>query len=377
MPVSPAGWIDLAQINGPVRRNLDLAVERANSYAGDHYGSRRNKLRNGTLVVWQRGFGAVTGNNPLGFDGWRAEAFGSTHSWDGVQFGLGGEVTQSGGTLGGQESATHYARNTFTGVVGAGNYSLMYHGIENVRTLAGKTATFSFWGRSTVAGKVVGVELAQNFGTGGAPSGQVLISPKSVTMVGTTWAKYSVTFDIPSIAGKTIGTSGGDNLQLILWFSADSFYAARSGGVGVQSGTLNFYGFQLEEGTVPTPTEDIGLPAQTAWCQRYLQYMVSSVVNSTFMFGVAYSTTAIACLYTHPVPMRGTVTLSGNPGNITDSNFGVNYAVAAISTNVANNIPGLITVVEASHAAAVLTTNRPYVLRSSAIGQTLGFSAEY
>ena len=69
----------------------------------------------------------------------------------------------------GDEAATYYLLNTFTGSAAASAYNFMSQSIEGVRRLSGKTVTVSFWAIASLAGMKLGVNLLQYFGGGGAP----------------------------------------------------------------------------------------------------------------------------------------------------------------------------------------------------------------
>ena len=82
--------------------------------------------------------------------------------------------------------------------------------IEDVRTFAGQTVTMSFWAKAS-SSVVVRPLLQQVFGTSG--SAGVTTTGTNHTLT-TTWTRYSQTLTLPSIAGKTIDTSGTNNQYL-------------------------------------------------------------------------------------------------------------------------------------------------------------------
>src|SRR6185295_13905463 len=93
----------------------------------------------------------------------------------------------------------------------------------------------------------------------------------SFTVTGT-WTRYSATFALPSIAGKVLGTDKNHLTNLAFWMSSGSSNAAIAGNPGVQSGTINLWGIQLEIGSVATPLDYGGTPQQQlAQCQRYFE----------------------------------------------------------------------------------------------------------
>ena len=115
------------------------------------------------------------------------------------------------------------------------------------------------------------MSLAQEFGSGGSPSAQVIGVGQSVTSVSTAWTRYALTFTLPSTAGKTLGTDNNNQTSLEMWLSAGSSFATRTGGVGVQTGFFNMWGVQLEIGSTATPLEKPDPQVDLANCQRFFQ----------------------------------------------------------------------------------------------------------
>ena len=188
-----------------------------------------------------------------------------------------------------------------TGGAAATHYTVLYQNIESVRRLSGKTVTVSFWAIASAALKL-GVSIDQQFGVGGSPSAAVLGVGQAVT-VGATWARYSVIITLPSISGKTLGTSGNDFSELNLWLSAGTNSNTVSGNVGVQSGTFRFWGVQLEIGSVATPLEKPDPQQDLAKCQRF--YQVGYTQFSSY--GTAGMTAAM--IVPLPVQMRALPTI--------------------------------------------------------------------
>ncbi len=83
----------------------------------------------------------------------------------------------------------------------------------DVRMLAGQRIALSFDTRSDSDNLVV--FLRQYFGTGGSPSANVDTTP-STRLLDSAWQRQTVIIDIPSIAGKTIGSN--EDSALILFF---------------------------------------------------------------------------------------------------------------------------------------------------------------
>ena len=222
----------------------------------------RNLVHNPLYNVGQRGAG------PWSISGYTLDRWQVGVVTDTVSFSR-SALTDGHRAAIGDEAAAYGLTNVFTGNAAAGAFNLIFQPIEDVRRLAGKTVTVSFWAVASGALKL-GVAIDQNFGTGGSPSASVNGAGVAVTL-STTFARYSVTFAVPSVSGKTLGTSGGDNTQLDFWFSSGTTMATRAGNVGVQSGSMNIWGVQLEIGSVATPLEKPDPRYDLANCMRFYQ----------------------------------------------------------------------------------------------------------
>jgi hypothetical protein len=164
--------------------------------------------------------------------------------------------------------AYFYHGITVASVAGAGNFAYLVQKIENVRQLAGKRCTLSFWSFADAA-KPISVELLQAFGGGGG-SATVSLPIAKVTL-GTGFQRYILSFDVPSIAGKTIGANGDDCYWLIFWLDAGTTYNGDTFNLGQQSGSFYFACVQLEEGPVATPFEIRPWHAEYQLCMRYYE----------------------------------------------------------------------------------------------------------
>jgi hypothetical protein len=217
-----------------------------------------------------------------------------------MNFAAGDTCTTQIGPLGdthraaiGDEAATSCLTLNFTGGSGATNNVQLIQRIEGARRTANKTITISFYANSAVANIKVGVSIDQTFGTGGSPSAAVVISGSSVTLSPTVgqFARYSVTINMPSIAGKTFGTNNDDQMQLHLWLSAGSNFPQSN--IGVQSGTVSFWGMQLEIGSAATPLEKVEYVDDLRHCQRFYQAFNYIFSGYTAAGGVLYSGTVL------------------------------------------------------------------------------------
>jgi len=212
----------------------------------------KNKIINGDFSVWQRGT-TITPSAGASFSADRWTLFfngaGATRS-----------ITQQAFTAGaapvaGYESQYFIRINqSVAGSGGTGN--TFYQSMEDVRTFAGQTVTASFWTKTDSA-RTISVQINQNFGAGG--SATVESTPQTTTST-TSWARYSFTFTLPSISGKTIGT--GSSLQLVFNLGLNAV------------STWDFWGVQLEVGSIATPFQTAGggnAALELSMCQRYYE----------------------------------------------------------------------------------------------------------
>ncbi len=235
----------------------------------------RNLIHNSMFNIWQRG-NSFTQLNVRTADRWSLAVAGA----DTVGVAL-APLSDTNRTNIGDEAAK-YCMNV--NVVGSTGHTYIQQSIEDMRRLAGKTVTVSFWSNADKTLKL-GVNILQSFGSGGSPSAGLWVQAtgNSVT-VGTTFARYSMTFAIPSIIGKTVGTNGDDYHGLAFWYSAGDGTAPLGGNVGIQSGIINIWGVQLEIGNVATPLEKPDPQVDLANCQRFF-YIQTALTNATFYTG--------------------------------------------------------------------------------------------
>lgn len=226
---------------------------------------RGNVLINGGFDVWQRGTSQTSGGYGSD-DRWLNQNIGSTKTHSRQAFAL-GQTDVPG-------NPKYFSRTVVSSVAGANNICLKQQRIEGVSTLAGETATLSFYAKADAA-KNIAIELIQYFGTGGAPSASVATIGSQLIALTTAWQRFSVTVNIPSIAGKTLGTDGNDTLQVNFWFDAGSNLSARAANLGQQSGTFDIANVQLEKGSVATEFEKKTYAEELLACQRY--YSTGSV----------------------------------------------------------------------------------------------------
>jgi hypothetical protein len=218
------------------------------SWAGPTFTAGKNKIINGDFGIWQRG---------TSFTGISAGIY-TADRWVTGQDGTGTATVSRQSFTPGAAPVAGYEGSFFlrhqVAAIGTTTFFQMLQAIEDVRTLAGQTVTISFWAKSDSAktGLVYG---DQNFGSGGSSTVQLTVNSVSFT---TSWQRFTYTISLPSVSGKTIGTS-----------SFLAFYI-RNGATSVGS-QLDIWGIQVEAGSVATPftTATGTLSGELAACQRY------------------------------------------------------------------------------------------------------------
>ena len=305
----------------------------------------KNKIINGDFGINQRAFTSTTTDQTYGFDRWQLALSGATGTYSAQTF-----------TTGAAPVAGYESKNFARLAVTVGNdLARLQQKIEDVRTLAGQTATISFWAKGTnptTAGNLT-VRFDQNFGTGGTPS--TLVSTAQQTFVLTAnWTRYSLTFSIPSISGKTIGTNNDSNLLLLI---------GQGSSISTDAWTLDLWGVQVEYGSKMTPFQLAGggqPQAELAMCQRYYVRFIGNGANDILSgLGWARQTTDAHILFPFPVEMRTA------PSSIEISAIELTDLVAEISagtvtmSGTSTSFSGQI-----NCATSGLTQDRPYVIRN-------------
>jgi hypothetical protein len=326
-----------------------------------------NFVQNGAFEINQRNFTSSTAGG-FGFDRWKTERSGGTVTASSETFAV--------GSVPGNFEAKNFYRVVTSGQSASGDFAAPLQGIENVRTLAGQTATLSFYAKAGSGTPEIGIELEQNFGSGGSPSASVS-TPLTAVTISTGWVRYTATVSVPSITGKTLGTNNNDTLNVVLWVSAGSDLDSRSSSIGIQNNTFDIWGVQLEAGSTATPfrRNANSLQGELAACQRYYIRFGGDASNEYFGNAIGESSTLSNAIVQYPVQMRvpptsidySTLRVSSQTGNdVALTN--VTLTATSTSTKVARLV---------LTSAGSITANRPYFFGTN--GSTngfLGFSAE-
>lgn len=128
--------------------------------------------------------------------------------------------------------------------------------IESVLTYAGDVVTFSCVARVTSGTLSVVPRLKQDFGSGGAPSGDVFYTGSAWTFT-TSWQRFTYTTTLTGLGGKTLGNSviydGRSFLQVRMAFPVSSTFTVQVSDVRL----------------------DLGINAIPLWRTRYAEHRLT------------------------------------------------------------------------------------------------------
>lgn len=281
------------------------------------YHTPRNVVLNSAFDIWQAWSGSSPSLTPFTglstADRWFTtfDGTGSTRNVSRQNF------TPGTAPVSGQEYP-YYCRYAIT-VAGSGaTVNQFYNKIEDVRTFAGQTVTLSFWAKADTANTLT-PSMVQNFGSGGSPSANVTTTGSAINIT-TSWVRYTQTFAIPSITGKTLGTTANTSfLQLTFAMPLNA------------TGTFDYFGIQLEKGSYANEyfRNGTNIAAELASCQRFAYSLDCSTALTNVAMGYNTSTTSATGYLSFPVTMIAKPTL----GTYTTYG-GTSYAVIPASGSV-------------------------------------------
>lgn len=169
-------------------------------------GAYKNMFINGDFTYWQKL------NNSIGFAPSIANPADGTilaDHWKSYNSGTAATITYSrqphtlGQTLV-PDNPKYFLRAVQTVAPGTKNGFLQR--IEDVSTYSGKKVNIRLNGARFDASRSLAYTITQCFGTGGSPSANVVVATGTVAM-SSTFTGYNIGVDVPSISGKTLGTT--------------------------------------------------------------------------------------------------------------------------------------------------------------------------
>jgi hypothetical protein len=338
---------DINDTNG----TLNLVGQTTNFYAG------KNKIINGDFGIWQRGTSTSIPANGIAFvsDRWKLN----------VDNLLGGSAvvsrqsfTPGTAPVAGYEGV-YYCQIANT--AGSSASRFFWQNIENVQTFAGQTVTLSFWAKASAATSI-DVKYQQNFGSGG--SSAVNGAFNNATSLTTSWQRFSYSVTLPSISGKTVGSSSYIYV-LFTWLNTVST-------------TIDFWGVQLEAGSTATAfqTATGTIQGELAACQRY--YIRTTGSNEALLssLGYSYSSSVAAVTMVPKVTMRVIPTAVDYSNVVITDQNGTTGTVSALVISTKGFTQDYISLT-ATTGATLGSGNRPfYAAAQPSVTGFIGLSAE-
>lgn len=224
--------------------------------------SSGNAIINGAFDIWQRGTSQTITTST-----YCADRYGFI--FNGTQSVAVSAQTFTPGTapVAGYEGQ-YFARLAVGSTSSGMSYNQFGQPIEDVRTFAGQTITFSFWAKATSGSFTVNPRYIQFFGSGGSSQVEANFGTGAITLT-TSWTRYTATVTLPSIAGKTIGT--GSSLKIVLDLPQNTTWS------------LDTWGWQVESGSTATAFKRnaSNIQGELAACKRYLPSFTVGYTTAT------------------------------------------------------------------------------------------------
>jgi hypothetical protein len=317
--------------------------------------SSGNAIINGGFDIWQRG---TSFTNPSSFaytvDRWRPgyDGSGATRVLSRQNH------TPGAAPVAGQERPFFFRFNQ-TVAGSAGTFNLFQTVLEGVETFAGQNVTISFYAKAAANITLPKLEITQSFGVGGSSGVDTVVA--SSVAVTTSWQRFSYSFTVPSISGKTVGTNS---------VFAFNFYLPIN-----TTFTFDLDGVQLESGSTATAfrRNANSLEGELAACQRY--YFRSQGLEAFSghpVTGFTTSSTAANMTMTFPTSMRVKPT-SLEFGNVA-VNDTVNASYFVSNVTLDNGTPSSVLVGMVISGA---TSGRPVrLINSNNVNGFIAVSAE-
>lgn len=197
----------------------------------------KQQFPNGKLDHWQRGTSFTA--NAYSADDISIILIGTTGTFSKQTFSVGSEIN----------GCKNYFRCAISSVAGAGNIAAFRISIEDVTKFSGngkENIYVSFYAKAD-SNRSFAIEGQQHFGNGGSAPVNT-INPQKFSLT-SSWQEFKAKFTLPSISGKTIGTTSTySRLDFFIWLDAGSNYNARTVSLGQQSGIFDFANFNVVSG---------------------------------------------------------------------------------------------------------------------------------
>jgi hypothetical protein len=160
---------------------------------------------------------------------------------------------------------------------------------------------------------VIGVRVTQHFGTGGSPSADVVTSQAVTWGILSTEKRFSAKINVPSISGKTLGTTvGTDYVRVDLLLATGGTYEIFLSQLQIDICNPNASNAGLGADGVPLPFRYRGLSLEIERAARYYQNGLSLWVSGT----VSGSGIGVGGSILYPVAMRATPSVTKTDANV-------------------------------------------------------------
>lgn len=226
--------------------------------------SSRNKIINGSMEVAQRGTSFATpAINTYTLDRWRVNYDGTIGAFT-LSQGVFAVATPAG------RERKNFLRWNQTGAGSAQTLKHVSQRVAGVKTFAGQVYTLSFYA-SADAARSVDLTVNQFFGTGGAPSADVVnaLATANLTTVPT---RFEFSGTLADLTGKTIGTNGDDSIKIQFNLPLNVTF------------TIDIWDVQFEEGNVATAYEQKAFERELQDCLAFYRksfpYAVAPAQNT-------------------------------------------------------------------------------------------------
>ncbi|MCG6115109.1 MAG: hypothetical protein MEQ84_07905 [Mesorhizobium sp.] len=326
---------DNSGLVGTPDTNVQTALERLFSRPAEF----SDFIINGDFGIWQRGAGPFTANGYTA-DRWRMTFVGGAMSTSRQDFAPGTKI--------GSVNPRHFLRAAVSGQSTSGHLAIIHQYIEDVRSYAGETVTLLGWmKREAGAGNAV-VEGVQSFGTGGSPSSIVTFTALGgaefgAIEIGSGWAPFAISFEVPSITSKTLGSNANSYLAFNIWLSAGSNFNARTDSLGPQTITADLWGVHIRKGVVPVSAANFYTPralgVEEILCNRYYQVLAGIAA----LDGEAPPAAVAANRFLLPTRMRAVPAISVGVGSGSGASFIV-YDQRVLAQQATNTLEAQATV---------------------------------
>ena len=319
---------------------------------------------NSAFQIWQRGtsISAAASSTPYTADRW--QIYTNANQATTISRQATGDTTN----LPNIQYCVRVQRNSGQTGTGLYNFGQSFESF-NAIPFAGKTVTFSFYGRAganySATSNALGFYLFTGTGTDqnrvtSLYTGDTYTIASNATLT-TTWQRFTATATIPATATEMA-----------------TCFLFNPTGTASTNDYFEITGVQVEVGSVATPfhTYAATIQGELAACQRYYTRVLASSGNNYYYYtpGVAKSTTVAKVVYTLPMTMRTSpsTTIDYSGLSLYDTvNAAINVTAVTADTPTLNNYSMDITV------ASGLTQYRTYYLfANNQSGGYLGFSAE-